>query len=155
MKTSKISNIRSTKIQLLLICTLSFLLEIPRYFEYKIEELNCLGRTIYVRWPLDLVEDDLYQQMFRSGLYPLIKRYIPLLITSILTYHLVKFLIKSNRVRKTVLSSCVHNGNERNITDIDYLTKVLTTIALVYIACLPPGAIYPILRLFIDTGSCQ
>ena len=155
MKTSKMSNIRSTKIQLSSVCILSFLLEIPRYFDYKIEEFNCSGETVYVRWPLGLVEDDLYQQIFRSGLYPLIKRYIPLFITSILTYHLVKFLIKSNRLRRTVLSSCVHNGNERNITDIDYLTKVLATIALVYIICLTPGAIYPILRLFIDTGACD
>ena len=155
MKISKMSNIRSTKIQLSSVCILSLLLEIPRHFEYKIEELNCFGETVYVRWPLGLVEDDLYQQIFRSGLYPLIKRYIPLLITSILTYHLIKFLIKSNRLRRTVLSSCVHNGNERNITDIDYLTKVLATIALVYLICLAPGAIYPILRLFIDTGSCD
>ena len=134
---------RSTKIQLSSVCVLSLLLEIPRYFEYKVEELNGFGETVYVRWLLGLVEDDFYQQIFRSGLYPLIKRYIPLLITSILTYHLIKFLIKSNRLRRTVLSSCVHNGNERNITDIDYLEKVLTTIALVYIICLTPWSYLP------------
>ena len=155
LKTPTTSCIGSTKIQLGVVVTLSFLLEIPRYFKHKIVELNCFGKIVYARWPPDLVEDDLYQHLFRSGLYPLIKRYIPLFITSILTFLLVKFLIKRNRVRRTVLSRSIQNANERNNTDIDYLTKVLATIALMYIICLTPGAIYPILRLYIDTGSCD
>ena len=80
--------------------------------------------------------------------------YIPLLVVAILTFHLVKFLYESRKLRISVLANGIYYQGEQSNVPIDYLTKVLTIIAFVYIICMIPGAIYAIVGIFIDKGSC-
>ena len=96
----------------------------------------------------------MYQHLYKSALYPLFKRFLPLILTSILTYKLVRFLIKRQRIRKQLLSAGLNVENQQNVVDIDHLTKVLTMVALVYVICLTPSAMYPVIGQFTDvTGA--
>ena len=129
----------------------SVLLEIPRYFEYKVVEHTCNNHTFYLRKERDFVDHDLYENMYRNKIYPVFNRYLPLVITSVLTFFLIKFLILRRNTRNGIFVT----GGEHSYVSIDHITMVLTIIAVMYILCLTPGAIYPILRLFVDTGPCD
>ena len=134
--------------------TIAFLLEIARFFEYRVQEIPCSNITLMFPLTTGLAENDLYQILYRTIIYASIRRYIPLLVTSILTYHLVKFLLQKRKVRKTILRGGIHiHCNEADILK-DYITMELTVIALVYVLCLLSGAMYPILRSFVDTEPC-
>ena len=149
-----ISSLKAARVHLIAVVTVAFLLEIARLFEYTIQEIPCSNTTLMLPLTTGLAENDLYQILYRTIIYASIRRYIPLLVTSILTYHLVKFLLEKLKIRKTILRGGIHiHGNEADILK-DYITMVLTVIALVYVLCLLPGAMYPILRLFVDTAPC-
>ena len=133
---------------------ISFLVEIPTYFEFEVKELNCKNETVLSRWPDDWTENEVYQHLYKSALYPLFRRSLPLMLTSILAYKLVRFLIERGRVRKNLLSTGLNVENQHNVADIDHLTKVLTMVALVYVICLTPSAVYPVIGQFTDvTGA--
>ena len=140
---------KAAKVQVAVVILCSVVLEIPRIFEYEIIQQECYGRVFYVRRNTYLGNHEVYQILYRTILYSLLRKYIPLLVVSILTFHLVRFLAANRKLRKTVLS----NGINPWDPSIDYLTKVLAVIACMYIICGTPSAIYPILRLFADTES--
>ena len=129
----------------------SALLEIPRYFEDEVVEHTCNNHTFYLQRDRDFVDHDLYDTIYRDIIYPIFKRYLPLVITSVLTFFLIKFLILRRNIRNDIFVT----GGEHPNVPIDHITMVLTIIAIMYILCLIPGAIYPIMRLFMDTGSCD
>ena len=137
----------------MLIILISFLIEIPTYFEFKVKEINCKNETVFSRWPEDWVENEVYQYLYKSVLYPLLIRLLPLILTSILTYKLVRFLIERRRIRKKLLLTGFKAENRQNVLDIDHLTKVLTTVALVYVICLTPSAVHPIIEQFTDAAA--
>ena len=149
-----LSSLKAARIHFVLVVTIALLVEIGRLFEYRIQAMSCSNTTLMFPLTTGLAEDDVYQILYRTIIYASIRRYIPLFVTSILTYHLVKFLLEKRKIRKTILRGGIHiNGNEANILK-DYITMVLTVIALVYVVCLLPGAMYPIIRLFVPTEPC-
>ena len=95
----------------------------------------------------------MYRHLYKSTLYPLFRRFLPLILTSVLTYKLVRFLIERGKVRKTLLSTGLNTDNPQNVVDIDHLTKVLTMVALVYVLCLAPSALYPVVEQFTDVNG--
>ena len=129
----------------------SVVLEIPRYFEYEVVEHTCNNHTFYLRKERDFLDHDLYDTMYRNIIYPVFKRYLPLVITSVLTFFLIKFLVLRRNTRNGIFVI----GSQHSNVPIDHITMVLTIIAVMYVLCLTPGAIYPIVRLFVDTGSCD
>ena len=129
----------------------SIFLEIPRYFEKEVVEHTCINHTFYLLQERGFVDHDLYNILYRNIIYPMFKRYLPLVITGILTFFLIKFLILRRKTRNGIF---VTGGKHSNVP-IDHITKVLTIIAIMYVLCLTPGAVYPIVRLFVDTGSCD
>ena len=149
-----LSSLKAARVHLVSVVTIAFLVEIARLFEYRIQEMSRSNSTLMFPLTTGLAEDDVYQILYRTIIYASIRRYIPLFVTSILTYHLVKFLLEKRKIRKTILRGGIHiHGNEADILK-DYITMVLTVIALVYVVCLLPGAMYPIIRLFVATEPC-
>ena len=149
--TSKFSTIKAVKIQLAAVVIFSVIVEISRYFEYKVVEKTCNNHTFYLRREQEFVDHDLYDILYTNIIRPLFRRYLPLIITTIPTFLLIKFLILTKTTRRGIF---INHGEHSNIP-IDHITKVLVVIAVMYILCLTPGAIYPIVRLFVDTGSCD
>ena len=154
-KNSSLSKYKSTKVLLTLIILIAFLIEIPTYFEFEVEEINCKNETVFSRWPEDWIENEVYQHMYKSTLYPLFIRFLPLILTSIFTYKLVRFLMERRRIRKNLLSSGLNIEYRLNVVDIDHLTKVLTMVALVYVICLFPSAVHPVIGQFIDVTEAN
>ena len=152
-KNSTLSKYKSTKGLLIVIILITFLFELPLHFEFEVQEVNCQNETVLRREPPDWTENEVYQYLYKSALYPLFRRFLPLMLTSILTYKLVRFLIEKRKVRKTLLSTGLNTENPQNVADIDHLTKVLTTVALVYVACLAPSALYPVIEQFTDVNG--
>ena len=133
---------------------ISFLIEIPTYFEFEVKELNCKNETFLSRCPEDWTENEVYQYLYKSVLYPLLIRFLPLILTSVLTYKLVRFLIERRRIRKHLLLFGPNTENRQNLVDIDHLTTVLTIVATVYVVCLFPSAVHPVIEQFTDaTGA--
>ena len=142
---------KAVKIQLAAVVISSVFLEIPRYFESEVVEMTCNNHIFYLRQERHFVDHDLYDILYRNIIYAVFKRYLPLVITAVLTFFLIKFLI----LRKNTRNGIFVTGGEHSNVPIDHITKVLAIIALMYILCLAPGAIYPIVRLFMDPGSCD
>ena len=152
-KNSSLSKYKSNIVQLIVIILITFIFELPLYFEFEVQELNCKNETILSRGPQDWTENEVYRHLYKSALYPLFRRFLPLMLTSILTYKFVKFLIEKRKVRKTLLSTGLNAENPQNVADIDHLTKVLTMVALVYVLCLAPSALYPVVEQFTDVNG--
>ena len=101
-KNSNLSKYKSTKVQLIVIILITFLFELPLYFEFEVQELNCKNETVLSRWPQDWTENEVYQHLYKSALYPLFRRFLPLMLTSILTYKLVRFLIERGKSTENI-----------------------------------------------------
>ena len=133
----------------------SFLLEIPRYFEYEIREFSCDGHRYFVSVKTDLWQNDVYFILYRSTFTLIVRRICPLVITSTLTCLMIKHLQKQNHIRRGLLADPTLTSRKTlKPLPSELLTKVLALIALTYVLCLFPGAIYPILRHFIEEVSC-
>ena len=155
MKTQSLSTIEMAQLQMGVIVVISFLLEIPRYFEYEIRQFSCDGQRYYLAVKTDLWENDVYFILYRSTFTLIVRRICPLVITSTLTFLMIKHLQKQNHIRKGLLADPTFTSRKRlRPLPSELLTKVLAMIALAYVLCLFPGAIYPILRHFIESNSC-
>ena len=153
MKTQSLSRIEMAQLQMGVIVVISFLLEIPRYFEYEIRELSCEGQRLFLPVKTDLWQNDVYFILYRSTFTLIVRSICPLVITSTLTFLMIKRLQKQNHIRKGLLADPTLT-NRRNTLRPLQLTKVLAMIAFAYVLCLSPAAIYPILRHFMETKSC-
>ena len=144
---------KAAKVQLVIVVLCSIILEIPRIFESGIIQRECDGHKYYVKRTTELVDNDVYDILYRTIIYSLYKKYIPFLVIFIPTVHLVRFLVTSRKLRKTVLFNGISNQGEQSNISIDYLTKVLAVIACMYIICGTPSAIYPIVRQFVPSDT--
>ena len=154
LQTSSLSTIEMARIHVALVLIISFILEIPRYFELQISELTCNGNRFLIPITTDLVYNQVYHILYRSIFTVIVRRILPLVITSILTFCMVKYLREQNQRRKRLLASHTSTNGEIMPASNEYLTKVLAWIVVAYIICLLPGAIYPILRNVVSTSSC-
>ena len=131
-----------------------YVLEIPRYLETKLEEVTCNGYT-YVIWrSTQLVEDPVYTILYRSIFTSLLIMFLPLFLTGFMSYFLIKFLIQKRKIRHQLLAPKGLESKMVKHTSDENITAVLTVIALTYIICMIPLALYPILRLFLSTLYC-
>ena len=155
MKIQSLSTIEKAQLQMTVIVVISFLLEIPRYFEYEIRQFSCDGQRYYLAVKTDLWENDVYFILYRSTFTLIVRRICPLVITSTLSFLMIKHLQKQNHVRKSLLADPTFTSRKRlRPLPSELLTKVLAMIAFAYVLCLFPGAIYPMLRHFIESNSC-
>ena len=155
MKTQSLSTIEMAHLQMGVIVIISILLEIPRYFEYEIRQFSCNGQRYYLAVKTDLWQNDVYFILYRSTFTLIVRRICPLVIISTLTFLMIKHLQKQNHIRKGLLADPTFTNRKRlRPLPSELLTKVLAMIAFVYVLCLFPAAIYPILRHFIESNSC-
>ena len=136
------------------VIAISLVLEIPRYLEYQIMELPCEGESFLFAVRNPLTHNHLYYSMYRSTLVPLIRKIVPLIVTSGLTICMIRHLRKQNVIRKLLLLDNAPVARELQPLTNRGLMRVLGMIAIVYMVCLLPGAIYPIFRHLVPTGSC-
>ena len=144
----------AVKHQMAAVIAISLVLEIPRYLEYQIMELPYDGESFLFAARTPLTYDNFYQIIFRSTVSPVIRRIVPLVLTSGLTICMIRHLRKQNEIRKLLLldNACV--ARELKPLPNGRIMKVLGKIAVVYIVCLLPAAVYPILRHLVITGIC-
>ena len=133
---------------------ISFVLEIPRYLEYQIMELPCEGESFLFAVRTPLTCNNFYHIIYRSTLSPVLRRIVPLVLTSGLTICMIKHLRKQDEIRKLLLFDNASVARELKPLPNGRIMKVLGKIAVVYIVCLLPGAVYPILRHLVITGIC-
>ena len=117
-------------------------------------ELPCDGESFLFAVRTPLTYNHLYYIIFRTTLSPVIRRIAPLVLTSGLTICMIRHLQKQNEIRKLLLFDNVSVSRELKPLPNGRIMKVLGKIALVYIVCLLPGAVYPILRHLVITGIC-
>ena len=148
------STINIVKLQVFLTVVFSYLLEIPRYFETKMEEVTCSGYT-YVIWSsTQLMENHVFKILYRSILTSLLINYLPLFLTALMSYFLIKYLIAKRKIRTQFLAKRAFESKMEKHDPDENITTVLTVIALTYIFCMAPVALYPIFRLFLGTSYC-
>ena len=142
------------KLQVALIVVISYVLEIPRYLETKLEEVTCNGYT-YVIWrSTQLTENPIYTVLYRSIFTSLLIMYLPLFLTTFMSHFLIKFLIQKRKIRHQLLVAKVLESKMVKHTSDENITTVLTVIALTYVICIIPVALYPIFRLFLSSSYC-
>ena len=155
MRTQSLSTIEMAQLQMGVMVVVSFLLEIPRYFEYEIREFSCDEQRLFVPVKTDLWQNDVYFILYRSTFTLIVRKICPLVITSTLTFLMIKHLQKQNHIRKGLLADpTLTSRNTPRPLPSEQLTKVLAMITIAYVLCLFPWAIYPILRHYIEMESC-
>ena len=151
IKPSRYSTLSMVQLQVALILTFSYIIQIPKYFEHNIKEVTCNGHKYVTIVSTDVVTNLLYQILYKNILNSLLITYIPLLMTVILTFRLVKFLPRKEKLRKHLLVP----RERAKLKSDDTITTVLIVIAVIYITCLIPTALYPFLRLVLEINSCD
>ena len=137
-KKSILSKLPMVKLQVALIVVISYVLEIPRYLETKLEEVTCNGYT-YVTWrSKQLTENPVYTILYRSIFTSLLIMYSPLFLTGFMSHFLIKFLIQKRIIRHQLLVPKVLESKILKHTSDENITTVLTVIALTYIICMVP-----------------
>ena len=154
LKKSSLSTMEAARYQMVAVLAISLMLEIPRYLEYQIVELPCEGESFLFAVRTPLTYNDLYYIIYRSTLSPFIRTIVPLGLTSGLTICMIRHLRQQNEIRKLLLLDNVSVARETKTLPSGGLMRVLGTIAIVYMVCLLPGAVYPILKHFVLTGIC-
>ena len=154
---SSLSTMKGAKVEVNIVMLCSVILEIPRMFEYKIIQRECNGHIYHVRPRTGLADNDVYAKLNGSIIYSLFKKYIPLLVICILTFHLVRFLRVSNRLRKYILSNGFCNQGEQSHISMDIhglLDKGSGCYCLYVYNMWNPQCYLPIVRHFVDSDSC-
>ena len=154
MKKFLLSTIKMVKLQVFLTVVFSYLLEIPRYFETKMEEVTCNGYT-YVIWSsTQLTENHVFEILYRSIFTSLLINYSPLFLTTLMSYFLIKFLTQKRKIRNKFLVKTAFESKMVKHDPDENIATVLVVIALTYIICMVPVALYPIFRLFLGASYC-
>ena len=154
LKTSSLSTMETAKHQMAAVIAISLVQEIPRYLEFQIMELPCEGESFLFAVRTPLTHNHLYYSMYRSTLVPLIRKIVPLTVTSGLTICMIRHLRKQNVIRKLLLLDNASVVREFQPLTNGGLMRVLGMIAIVYMVCILPGAMYPVFRHLVPTGSC-
>ena len=137
------------QIQLSVTIVASVLIDIPRYLEYRFEQITFNGATYYFLSSTDLWDSFLYQLLYKTIAMVVIRRILPISITFVITILLVRYLYHRKDVRRK-LFALDSKGIEQSGVSV---TTVLIIIAICFIVCHTPGAIYPILRISMDIPS--
>ncbi len=134
------------RVQVAVTVLVSLLIEIPRYFEYEVQEIELDGRMYYRLTSTELWESDTYQLVYKTIAMVVLRRLLPMSVTLLLTIGLVRFLHKKKALRRNLMSADRVKAEKSTST----VTTVLIIIAVAFIVCHTPGTIYPILRITIE-----
>ena len=146
------------QLQMVAIVIVGLMLEMPRYFEQEIKEFTCDGETRFLAVGTDLLDNDVYWILYRTIISPGLRRYCPLVATSTLIFLMIRHIRRQNRVRVGLLAEPTlpnrRSQNNAKISPNELLTRVLAVVAFVYILCIFPSTVYPILRHILQDKSC-
>ena len=149
LEAESLSTKRGVQIQLSVTVVVSVLIDIPRYFEYRIEEITSNRETYYFLTSTDLWDSFLYQLLYKTVAMVVIRRILPISITLIITILLVRYLYRRKDVRRKLLELDSKGSDQSGVS----VTTVLIIIAICFIVCHTPGTIYPIFRISMDVLS--
>ena len=143
LKARRLSSRRGVQIQLAVVIITSLIIELPRYFEYRIEEISINGTTYYFLDSTELWDSFLYQLLYKTIAIVVMRRILPISVTLLLTVLLVRYLYHRIDVRNKMFASKKEGHGQSGNT----VTYVLIIIATCFIICHTPGTIYPIFRI--------
>ncbi len=144
-------SMQSVVIQIIIMLTMSTLIEIPRFFEYNPKSTTFEGHEYHILIHTDLWNSDTYQLVYKCIAMTVIRRIVPLIMTFILTVLLVRFLIQTRMTQVHQLREGLNTSPQRNTTES--VTRVLIMIATFYIILHLPGSVYPVMRVTMDIAE--
>ena len=157
VKSKVILTRRFVKVIVSLLVMSSILFEVPRYFEREVTTFSMSNKLFnihltYSRYT-ELWKNTTYQIIFRAIAMPVVRLFLPLVITSVLTTNLVLLLMKQRTKKATLIGA--RNPQSNKDTRNERITFVLVFIAGFFIFTSIATCIYPILEIILDdTESC-
>ena len=155
-----LSTLRGVKIQILCVILLSYLIEIPRYWESYIDTYSYDDHLYYVHVASALWMSYLYQLLYKTIFMVTVRILVPLLITLVLTVKLTVTVRRARKIRSGLVAA--NNGGDQNVIkhyksvkSNETVTLVLIIIAVMFIVCQTPGMIYPLFRLTLQMNLCH
>ena len=142
LNAQRLSTKCGVKIQLIIVVLISLLIELPRYFEYRIQKVTISDATYYFLDSTELWDNFLYQLLYKTIAMVVFRRIVPISVTLLLTILLVRNLYHRRDIRNKMFASQRDHGKSGNT-----VTTVLIITAICFIICHTPGAIYPIFRI--------
>ena len=154
------ATLRRARVAVAVIVVVSALLEVPRYFEMRIERDEGTGlATVH---PTDLWYERLYQLVYRSILMTGARVLLPCVGVVLLTLRLVVSLLAARRERARLVTTRSVSKEDfrygiRGTSGEQTLASTSVTVILVFILCMTPTVVYPVVRLFtpVDTSRCD
>ena len=142
---------RAVKLQVATLIVISIGVDIPMYLERLPESYTEDTMTYVVLEPTSLQSDLYYNMVYKMVVLVILRVIIPILLITILTYFIVRVLLQRHRVRRDSL------GKRNEGSESQVVTKVMITMAVSFVLCQLPTAIYPFFYLVMDTSNftCQ
>ncbi len=129
----------------------STVIEIPRFFEYNPKSTVFEGHTYHILIHTELWNSETYQLVYKCIAMTVIRRIVPLIMTTILTILLVQFLLQTRIRQVQPLQEEENSPRQRSTTES--VTRVLIMIATFYIILHLPGSVYPVMRVAMDISD--
>ena len=130
---------------LVLICTLSVVFELPRFFELDlIDVFNENTNTTVKYWEYsDVYNNHYYQLIYKNIIMLTLKKYLPIVIVS---YCSVRMILSVNK-RNKVHASDMKTGTHKELK----ITTTILAIMVTFVVTQLPTCAYPIARLFLSS----
>lgn len=152
---SSLCSVPHARTHVLLVLAFSIVYNIPRFFEYSIEQVpfnDNTNSTIWAAVPSSLSLNTLYQIIYLNTMYFIVMFFVPLILLIYLNSSLIIALRQARRRRAQLISnSDSHNKSE------DDITLVLIVVVIVFIVCQTPALVTQVLRnvLSEDKRECN
>ena len=131
---------RKLKVQISVMCILIVIYNMPRFFEYRYENVNITladNTTDIVHENMGLQRYHIYNILYENVSYCLFFFLIPLVTLVVLNTHLIRELKRAQSFRETLTN---RTSNEEN-----NVTLVMIIIIVVFIVCQTPGTLNQVL----------
>lgn len=137
-------------IQVVVMGLLAVMVDLPKYWETRPVTTTLDNYTYHNIQTTPLWSNWYYQMIYKNVLMIAMRKLIPICVVVLFTYRLVRILMLRKQYRIKVL----HRPRQHNE---DIVTTVLVVVAVVFMVCHIPMAIYPILRIVmtVSTYSCH
>ena len=143
-KAKEYGTLTSVHRQTFLLTILSFVISIPRFFEFEVNHQNGCPATLHAT-PLSF--NRLYNIAYKNVTINIFVNIGPLVILSVLTWQLIKEIREAIRQRRIIS----RQGMENHQTDGGgcQLTIVLLLVVVVFIFCQTPHVVYVLARVLL------
>ncbi len=147
---SSVTSLNAARIEVGLAAVTSFCSAIPYWISFNLQSVTCNDKRKFIQIPSDFAGGT-YHIVFNISI-GVVFNVLPLCATLIATTLLVKFVMRQKQVRTSVLRE---NENTSQSRSLDNVTKVLISVALMYLVCLTPQGLSFLLSFLVkETAGC-